>query len=219
MVIFKGGALFLSCILCDPIPPQTSVHFAHTRNVTTCCSSTQERLHMCSGCHAAKILPFGVRGTKNVWCLSPLVTDVSTTCAVINVGNIILAGFLITVSPYRPFASNSFFFRPKAISKVAIIKTKSATFAFLFLLLLSFSSLFLFLLSFFFVTMILDLLGLKKPVFWRFFTQMTANFVMLVFKKSARIKKAYNIWKMDFFQIWRVLVYFEKIFLQRFYTI
>ena len=35
--------------------------------------------------------------------------------------------------------------------------------------------------------MILELLGLKKHAFWRFFTQMTANFVRLVFKKSARI--------------------------------
>ena len=34
---------------------------------------TQERLNMRSGCHAAKILPVGVRGTKNVWCLSSLV--------------------------------------------------------------------------------------------------------------------------------------------------
>ena len=48
------------------------------------------------------------------------------------------------------------------ISKVAIIKTKSATIAF-FLLLLSFSSVSLFLLSFFFVSVILELLGLKKP--------------------------------------------------------
>ena len=31
---------------------------------------------MRSGCHAAKILPVGVRGTKNVWCLtSPLSAD------------------------------------------------------------------------------------------------------------------------------------------------
>ena len=29
-------------------------------------------------------------------------------------------------------------------------------------------------------------LGLNKPALWRFFTQMTANFVRLVFKKSAR---------------------------------
>ena len=55
-----------------------------------------------------------------------------------------------------------------------------------FLFLLPFSSLFLFLLSFSFVTMILELLGLKKPAFWRFFTQMNANFVGLAFKKSAR---------------------------------
>ena len=40
MVIFKRGAIFLCCIRCDPIPPQTSVQrLAHTRNVTTCCSS------------------------------------------------------------------------------------------------------------------------------------------------------------------------------------
>ena len=40
MVIFKRGAIFLCCIRCDPIPPQTSVQrLAHTRNVTTCCWS------------------------------------------------------------------------------------------------------------------------------------------------------------------------------------
>ena len=44
---------------------------------------------------------------------------------------------------------------------------------------------FLFLLSFSFVSMILELLGLKKHTFWRFSTQMTATFVRLVFKKSA----------------------------------
>ena len=37
-------------------------------------TAAQERLDMRSGCHAAKILPVGVRGTKNVWCLSSLVT-------------------------------------------------------------------------------------------------------------------------------------------------
>ena len=37
-------------------------------------TAAQERLDMRSGCHAAKILPVGVRGTKNVWCLSPIVT-------------------------------------------------------------------------------------------------------------------------------------------------
>ena len=31
---------------------------------------------------------------------------------------------------------------------------------------------------------ILELLRLKKPAFWRLFTQMTANFVTLVLKKS-----------------------------------
>ena len=44
---------------------------------------------------------------------------------------ICLAGFLITLSPNGLFVSNSFF-RPKTISKVAIIKTKSATIAFFF---------------------------------------------------------------------------------------
>ena len=40
MVIFKRGAIFLCCILCDSIPPQTSVQrLARTRNVTTCCLS------------------------------------------------------------------------------------------------------------------------------------------------------------------------------------
>ena len=95
--------------------------------------------------------------------------------------HICLAGFLITLSPNGPFASNSLKY------KEAILKTKSAIIAF-FLLLLSSSSLFLFLflLSSSFVTMILELLGLKKPAFWRLFTQMTANFFRLVFKKSAR---------------------------------
>ena len=32
-------------------------------------TAAQERLDMRSGCHAAKILPVGVRGTKSVWCL------------------------------------------------------------------------------------------------------------------------------------------------------
>ena len=72
---------------------------------------------------------------------------------------------------------------PFASNKVAIIKTKSATIAFF-----SFSSLFLLLLSFSFVTVILELLGLKKPAFARLFTQMTANFVRLVFNKSVGYK-------------------------------
>ena len=45
MVIFKRGAIFLCCIRCDPIPPQASVQrLAHTRNVTTCCSSRVNQL-------------------------------------------------------------------------------------------------------------------------------------------------------------------------------
>ena len=35
-------------------------------------SAAQERLDMRSGCHADKILPVGVRDTKNAWCLSSL---------------------------------------------------------------------------------------------------------------------------------------------------
>ena len=67
-------------------------------------------------------------------------------------------------------------------------RTHELTIVFLwfFLLLLSFSLLFLFLLSFFFVAVILELLMLKKPAFWCLFTQITANFVTLVFKKLVR---------------------------------
>ena len=35
-------------------------------------TAAQERLDMRSDCHTAKILPVGVRGTMNVWCLSSL---------------------------------------------------------------------------------------------------------------------------------------------------
>ena len=46
MVIFKRGAIFLCCIRCDPIPPQTSVQrLAHTRNVTTCCFTQYVKVH------------------------------------------------------------------------------------------------------------------------------------------------------------------------------
>lgn len=42
--------------------------------------------------------------------------------------------------------------------------------------------------------MILEFLGLKKPAFWRLFSEMTANFVSLVFEKSARyILGAYDV--------------------------
>ena len=50
--------------------------------------------------------------------------------------------------------------RPKTISKIAIIKTKSEAIAFFFS-----SSLFLFLLSILFVSVILELIGSKKPAF------------------------------------------------------
>ena len=70
---------------------------------------------------------------------------------------------MILLSPSGLFALNSFF--PAKNSKVAIIKTKSATPAFFFHLLLSFPSLFLFLLSFPIVTMVLELLGLKRHAF------------------------------------------------------
>ena len=86
------------------------------------------------------------------------------------------------VDLFRP----TFFFRPKP-PKVAIIKTKSATIASFFCppfyMLLA---VFLFLLSFFFVRVILELIRPKKLAFWRLFTQMTANFVRLVFENSAK---------------------------------
>ena len=40
-------------------------------------TAAQERVDMRSGCHAEKILPVGVRGTKNVWCLSSLLFSVT----------------------------------------------------------------------------------------------------------------------------------------------
>ena len=42
-------------------------------------TAAQERLDMRSGYHAAKILPVGVRDTKNVWCLSFLMLLQSTS--------------------------------------------------------------------------------------------------------------------------------------------
>ena len=42
-------------------------------------------------------------------------------------------------------------------------------------------------LSFSFVTVIWKLLGLKKPAFWSLFTQLTANFLRLVFKNPLHI--------------------------------
>ena len=84
-------------------------------------------------------------------------------------------------------------FRPtvyfgQKLSKVAIIKTKSTTIAFfLFSFLPSPRTFFFFSLSFSFVTVIWKLLGLKKPAFWRLFTQLTANFLRLVFKNPLHI--------------------------------
>ena len=70
-----------------------------------------------------------------------------------------LAGFLKTLAPKRPFAPNSFF-RRKTISKVAIIKTKSAIIGFFL------ASSFLFLLSFSFVSVIFSSNLTQKIVFW-----------------------------------------------------
>ena len=77
----------------------------------------------------------------------------------------------------------------RAPAKGTSIKTKSTTIAFFssppFLPLALF-----FLLSYFFVTVILELLWLiiKKPAFWRLFTHLTGNFVRLDFKKSLDIQ-------------------------------
>ena len=98
------------------------------------------------------------QNTETVWCDSS--KPVSATIVVL----LHLAGFLKTLSPNGPVSSNCVS-RPKIISKVAMMKTTSAAMLFA-LLLLSFSSLFLFLLSFSFVTVILELLGLKNPAFW-----------------------------------------------------
>ena len=62
--------------------------------------------------------------------------------------------------------------------KVAIIKTMSATIAF-------FSSNPFFLLALSSSPFLVQLIRPKKPAFWRLFTQMTANVVRLVFKKSS----------------------------------
>ena len=77
------------------------------------------------------------------------------------------------------------FFFSSQISKVAIIKTKSATIA-IFFLLLSSSTLFLLLLSFSFVSVILELIAPTKTCLLTPFRSNHCNFVRLVFKKSAR---------------------------------
>ena len=92
---------------------------------------------------------------------------------------------MLLISLDQLFPKNSANLSKCSISNVTLVKAKSATIT-LFssppFLLLALP----FLLSFSFVTLILELLGLKKRAFWRFFTQMTANFVGLVVKKSAR---------------------------------
>ena len=76
-----------------------------------------------------------------------------------------LAGFFKTLSPNGPFASNSFF-RPEISLQSSHPEKTTRVQPLLFSLLrLSFSSLFVFLLSFSFVTVILELFGLKKPYF------------------------------------------------------
>ena len=49
-------------------------NFNRRTRVLKSVTAAQERLDMRSGCHAVKILPVGVRGTKNIWCLSSLIT-------------------------------------------------------------------------------------------------------------------------------------------------
>ena len=79
--------------------------------------------------------------------------------------------------PYGAFASNSIFLT-KTISKVAITKAKDATIA-----LFSSPPYFNFAVSFSFVSVILKLIEPKTPAYLGHFTQMTANFDSLVFKK------------------------------------
>ena len=90
---------------------------------------------------------------------------------------------MLLISLNQLFPKNSANLSKCAVSNVTLIKSKKPLL--FFLLLLSLSSLFLspFL---FFVNLILELLGLNKRAFWRLFTQMTAKFLRLVFKKSAR---------------------------------
>ena len=98
----------------------------------------------------------------------------------INKLNIYLAGFLETLSANGPFPSNSFF-SVKNYLQIATIKTaKTATIV---------SSLLLFpLLILSFSPFLFFRYWLKKPSFWRLFTQTAANLVRLVFKKSTWYK-------------------------------
>ena len=49
-----------------------SLWFQLRTRVLKTVTAAQERRDMRSGCHAAKILPVGVRVTKNAWCLSSI---------------------------------------------------------------------------------------------------------------------------------------------------
>ena len=99
---------------------------------------------------------------------------------------IYLAGFLKTLSSNGPFPSNSFF-RPKTISRVAHCRNWRVQPSLFFLLLLSWSFVALSFSPFLFLRYcdFGAVLRLKKPAFWRFFSQTTANFVTnrLVFQK------------------------------------
>ena len=72
-----------------------------------------------------------------------------------------LVGVLKKFLPNRPLTSDSFFF---FLKKVANIEAKRAIIA-VFILLLSSSSLFLFLHSLSFASVIIELIGRKKPAF------------------------------------------------------
>ena len=80
---------------------------------------------------------------------------------------IYLAGFLKTLPPNTPLVSSSCF-RPKKISKVPEIKTKSAIIDFPFVI-LAFSG------SFSFEIVIFELIGRKKSAILPVFTQIAAN--------------------------------------------
>ena len=64
-------------------------------------TATQERLDMRSGCHAAKILPVGVRGTKNVWCLSSLMTRFNENSQLISLEKTLT--YTLTISDFFVF--------------------------------------------------------------------------------------------------------------------
>ena len=108
--------------------------------------------------------------------------------------NIYLAGFLKTLPPDGLFRSHSLF-SAKNYLQSSHYKNQECDHFFFSLLLLSSSSLFLFLLSFSFVRVILELIAHKNLPFDAFSLKMTANFVKLVFKKSARCTSHELSWR------------------------